>query len=85
MCPVLIHPYLPPRSKARSYVSFLMHLSKPKSAIAYLKVTSTDGKTELGFVLGKARLAPQPELTVPRLELCAVVMAIPAMGGVHKA
>lgn len=49
---------------------------KAISAVSYLKVTSTDGTTELGFVLGKARLAPQPELTVPRLELCAAVMAI---------
>ncbi|KAI3351360.1 hypothetical protein L3Q82_005904 [Scortum barcoo] len=49
---------------------------KAISAVAYLKVTSTEGNTELGFVLGKARLAPQPELTIPRLELCAAVMAV---------
>lgn len=49
---------------------------KAISAIAYLKVTSHDGKTDLGFVLGKARLVPQPELTVPRLKLCAAVMAV---------
>lgn len=45
-------------------------------AVSYLKVTTGDGKTEVGFALGKARLAPQPELTVPRLELCAAVMAV---------
>lgn len=26
--------------------------------------------------MGKARLDPQPELTVPRLQLCAAVMAV---------
>ncbi|XP_061886479.1 uncharacterized protein LOC133637538 [Entelurus aequoreus] len=45
-------------------------------AVAYIKVTAADGTTEVGFVLGKARLTPQPELTVPRLELCAAVMAV---------
>nr|XP_054596974.1 uncharacterized protein LOC129163443 [Nothobranchius furzeri] len=45
-------------------------------AVAYLKVTDADDAVEVGFVLGKARLAPQPELTVPRLELCAAVMAV---------
>lgn len=45
------------------------------AAIAYLRVTH-DGHREVGFVLGKAKLAPQPELTVPRLELCAAVLAV---------
>ncbi|XP_061923831.1 uncharacterized protein LOC133663402 isoform X2 [Entelurus aequoreus] len=45
-------------------------------AVAYIKVTAADGTTEVGFVLGKARLTPQPELTVPRLELCAAVMSV---------
>lgn len=46
------------------------------SAVAYLKLTTEDGKSEVSFVFGKARLAPQPEITVPRLELCAAVLAI---------
>ncbi|XP_021180355.2 uncharacterized protein LOC110369531 [Fundulus heteroclitus] len=45
-------------------------------AVSYLRVTAHDGTTEVGFILGKARLAPRPELTVPRLELCAAVMAV---------
>ena len=44
-------------------------------AVAYLKVTDQDGYTEVGFLLGKTKLAPQPELIVPRLELCAAVLA----------
>lgn len=39
---------------------------KAISVVAYLKVTGTDGTTELGFVLGKSRLAPLPKLTVYR-------------------
>ncbi|XP_026139629.1 uncharacterized protein LOC113116023 [Carassius auratus] len=29
-----------------------------------------------GFVFGKTKLAPRPDLTVPRLELCAAVLAV---------
>ncbi|KAK7891083.1 hypothetical protein WMY93_023046 [Mugilogobius chulae] len=46
------------------------------SAVAYLRVTHDDDHHEVGFVLGKAKLAPQPELTIPRLELCAAVLAV---------
>lgn len=48
---------------------------KAISAVAYLRGTNEDGHREVGFVLGKSRLAPQPDLTIPRLELCAAVMA----------
>jgi len=46
------------------------------AAAAYLKVTHGDGHTEVGFIMGKAKLAPLPELTIPRLELCAAVLAV---------
>ncbi len=46
------------------------------AAAAYLKVTHGDGHSEVGFIMGKAKLAPVPELTIPRLELCAVVLAV---------
>ncbi|KAL1259106.1 hypothetical protein QQF64_009683 [Cirrhinus molitorella] len=49
---------------------------KTISAVAYLRVESKDGLREVGFVLGKSRLAPSPDLTIPRLELCAAVMAV---------
>lgn len=45
-------------------------------AVAYLRVTDTDGNLHTGFVLGKAKLAPRPDLTIPRLELCAAVLAV---------
>lgn len=33
------------------------------------------GRKEVSFVLGKAKLAPLAELTIPRLELCTAVLA----------
>ncbi|KAI4892131.1 hypothetical protein NFI96_008825, partial [Prochilodus magdalenae] len=46
------------------------------AAVAYIKVKHAEGKSELRFILGKAKLAPVPEITVPRLELCSAVLAV---------
>lgn len=46
------------------------------AAVAYIKVTDAEGKCGLGFVFAKAKLAPQPEVTTPRLELCAADLAM---------
>lgn len=46
------------------------------SAVAYLGTIDLSNNTNVGFVLGKAKLAPRPDITVPRLELCAAVLAI---------
>ena len=45
------------------------------SAVAYLRVADTEGRSHVGFIMGKAKLAPHPAHTVPRLELCATVLA----------
>ena len=50
--------------------------TKAIGVVAYLKTIQQDGQTEVGFVMGKARLAPQSEPTIPRLELCAAVLAV---------
>ncbi|XP_034053860.1 uncharacterized protein LOC117533931 [Gymnodraco acuticeps] len=50
--------------------------TKAIAAVAYLKLTDAAGKNHVGFVMGKAKLAPRPEHTVPRLELCAAVLAV---------
>ncbi|MES9882784.1 MAG: hypothetical protein ABW185_18100 [Sedimenticola sp.] len=49
---------------------------KAIAAVAYLKTTSPDGSQQLGFILGKAKVAPKHGHTIPRLELCAAVLAI---------
>ncbi|XDV17737.1 hypothetical protein PO909_023556 [Leuciscus waleckii] len=50
--------------------------TKAIAAVAYLKMTDENGRSEVGFVLGKAKLAPGKETTIPRLELCAAVLAV---------
>lgn len=45
-------------------------------AVAYLQVIDCNGYSHTGFVMGKAKLAARPEHTVPRLELCAAVLAV---------
>ncbi len=49
------------------------------AAVAYLKTVDSDGNCHTGFITGKARVAPQPVLTIPRLELCAAVLAVNIM------
>lgn len=43
-------------------------------AVAYME-SQTDGKQHIGFVMGKAKIAPSHGHTVPRLELCAALLA----------
>ena len=48
------------------------------SAVAFLRAqvnTSSGPKTELAFVLGKARVAPMKVITIPKLELQAALLA----------
>lgn len=46
------------------------------AAVAYLRTAGPDGQYHTGLVSSKARLAPRPEQTIPRLELCGAVMAV---------
>ncbi|XP_062413389.1 uncharacterized protein LOC119222763 [Pungitius pungitius] len=50
--------------------------TKAIGAVAYLRTIQAEGQVEVGFILGKAKLAPQSEPTIPRLELCAAVLAV---------
>ncbi|XP_036002193.1 uncharacterized protein LOC118565663 [Fundulus heteroclitus] len=45
-------------------------------AVAYLRTASDEGQYHVGFIMGKSKLAPRPAHTVPRLELCAAVLAV---------
>ncbi|XP_055367455.1 uncharacterized protein LOC114862962 [Betta splendens] len=49
---------------------------KAIGAVAYLRTVQEHGHVEVGFIMGKAKLAPQSDPTVPRLELCAAVLAV---------
>lgn len=55
---------------------FLDASIKAIGAVAYLKAVKHDGKAEIGFVMGKAKLSPQSEPTIPRLELCTAPLAV---------
>ena len=49
---------------------------KAIAAVAYLKTVAQDGFCQLGFILGKAKVAPLHGHTIPRLELCSAVLAV---------
>ncbi|KAK0139045.1 hypothetical protein N1851_024400 [Merluccius polli] len=66
----------PAKGSRRELIVFCDASTKAIGSVAYLKLTETDRNVHVGFVMGKAKLAPLPEHTVPRLELCAAVLAV---------
>ena len=50
--------------------------TKAIAAVAYLRVLNDVGHSKIGFLFGKTKLAPKPDMTIPRLELCAAVLAV---------
>lgn len=68
---------LPPSAAAQKELCIFCDAStKAIVAVAYLKVNDAEGGCYVGFVMGKAKLTPRPEQTIPRLELCAAVLAV---------
>ncbi|XP_039866234.1 uncharacterized protein LOC120720577 [Simochromis diagramma] len=63
-------------AKHREICVFCDASTQAIAAVAYLKLTNKNGETEFAFIFGKAKLAPKPDLTIPRLELCASVLAV---------
>ena len=49
---------------------------KGYSVTAYLRLKDITGKIHCSFVIGKARLAPIKEISIPRLELTAAVISV---------
>ena len=45
-------------------------------AVSYLKVFDINNVSKVCFLLGKAKVAPRHGHTIPRLELCATVLAV---------
>jgi hypothetical protein len=64
------------RIKSKQIHIFCDASEKAIAAVAYLKSVDLTENTHIGFVLGKAKLAPSHGHTLPRLELCAAVLAI---------
>lgn len=66
----------PTEASRRELTVFCDASTKAIAAVAYLKLTDTNGIIHVGFVMGKAKLTPLPEHTVPRLELCAAMLVV---------
>ncbi|XP_052772671.1 uncharacterized protein LOC128211694 [Mya arenaria] len=49
---------------------------KAIAAVAYLKTIDANGDTSVGFIIGKSKVSPKHGHTIPRLELCAAVLAV---------
>ncbi|XP_042208766.1 uncharacterized protein LOC121857018 [Homarus americanus] len=47
-------------------------------AVTYLRMVDSGGSVQCSFVYGRAKLSPLKQLTIPRLELCAAVLAVNA-------
>lgn len=66
----------PSEADRRELCVFSDASTKAIASVAYLKLTGMDRNISVGFVMGKAKLTPRSEHTVPRLELCAAVLAV---------
>ncbi|XP_063072324.1 uncharacterized protein LOC134462993 [Engraulis encrasicolus] len=44
--------------------------------VSYLRITNDSGDIHVSFMTGKARVAPMKQMTIPRLELAAAVLAV---------
>ena len=49
---------------------------KGYASVAYLRFRDTSNQVHYAFVMGKARLAPLREISIPRLELTAAVISV---------
>ena len=69
--------FLEPLKNAESFEVHIYSDASDKAiaAVAYLKANMCNGKSEVAFLLGKARVAPLHGHTTPRLELCAALLA----------
>ena len=48
---------------------------KRYGAVSYLKTSDKNDHVRISFLMGKSRLAPLKQMTIPRLELCGAVLA----------
>ena len=57
-------------SKSCSFMDFVMPLKSAFASVVYLRMTNSKDKVHVSLVLGKTKVAPIKQLTIPRLELC---------------
>ncbi|VDI57933.1 Hypothetical predicted protein [Mytilus galloprovincialis] len=69
-------PYLSKTATKELHMSFSDASEKAIAAVAYLRTTDSSGEPNIGFILGKAKVAPTSGHTIPRLELSAAVLAV---------
>ncbi|KAK3107024.1 hypothetical protein FSP39_005438 [Pinctada imbricata] len=70
--------YVPSSLSSAKEQSLLIYSDASESAVAaaaYILVKDSSGQDRIGFVLGKAKLAPPGGTSIPRLELCAALLA----------
>jgi ribonuclease HI len=68
-----------PRQFADGYFEYHVFCDASQSAYGacvYLRCVSRDGAVTVNLVVGKGRVAPMKQQTVPRLELQAAVLAV---------
>lgn len=57
---------------------------KAYGVVSYLRMVDNKNRVHCAFVYGKARVAPLKQQTIPRLELCAAVLAAKVDKGLRK-
>jgi hypothetical protein len=79
---------LVPEDFGKIVTAQLMHFSDASEdaygAVSYFRVVNSDGKVYCSFVIAKTRLAPIKQLTIPRLELSAAVVAVKLDGMLRR-
>ena len=45
-------------------------------SVAYLRLTSEEGRSHCSFLMGKSRVAPLKQVTIPRMELTAATVSV---------
>lgn len=59
-----------------SSIAFWMQATMDTEIVSYLRVTAGQNTANVAFMVGKARVAPLMQTTIPRLELTAAVLAV---------
>ena len=76
----LVHRHVKPPDFGRITSSQIHHFCDASQsayrAVSYLRLTDSDGRIHCSFLIGKSRLAPLKQTTIPRLELAAATVSI---------